>query len=77
MEANLRQARGDLADFFTGDMEDSHGDAQHNAEVALAQAGAALRYISDSEAPGIRELRSLYEAVKPLIAPTQQSLSVA
>jgi hypothetical protein len=77
MEANLRQARGDLADFFTGDMEGSHGDAQHNAEVALAQPGAALRYISDSEVPGILELRALYEAVKPLIAPTHESLSVA
>ena len=66
----MEQTRIDLAAF--GRDEDSGAesvDARQRAEVALAHAAGALRFIDPStEDPVASEFRALYEAVAPILA---------
>jgi hypothetical protein len=77
MEGLVRQARADLATFSADDPDEVSVDVQRKAEVALAQAATALRYLTEPDAPGLRELRTLHDAVAPLIGSSSQTVSVA
>jgi hypothetical protein len=71
------QLRVDVAAFGHSDREDrtltKGDDTQRTAELAVARAGGVVAFVRGSEDPLAVELRMLYDAVAPHMAPNEAS----
>jgi len=56
-------------DFDTGDSENQSLDARRTAEDAVRRAAGVLTFANPDE-PAVQELKTLYDAVAPLVLPT-------
>lgn len=74
-EGVVQQARIDLAAYGLDDGSGgvNESDLLRRAEVAVAQAATALRFVGSSEDPAVQELRNLHAAVAPILGDLQKT----